>query len=207
MYYTVVNALGAMLTLEIQKGKVAMRNMKWSKSHGGTAGCTMRLTGQSQYCGWNGGMEDRVRAKDVGKRELYFGDSWFTGIKAVKGIKDEFGHEYFGALKTNHSGTPKAEIEKLMEKWNPGSYLVLECEEHDMWIMGYKYSHRKKGEVVALVLLHVAIAASPEQKSHFHCSLRFSWDLGLWIFNTWEALYGKMARRTWKCSNTPCATS
>ena len=107
----------------------------------------MRLTDQAQYCGYAGGMEDRKIAKDVGKRELYFGDSWFTSIKAVKGTKDQFGHEYFGALKTNHSGTPKEEIEKIMENWNPGSYLVLECEEHGMWIMGYKYSHRKKGEL------------------------------------------------------------
>lgn len=123
-----------------------MRKMPWSASHGGTAGCVFRLTDGSQYSGAKGGMDDRNTAKRDGKRELYFGDSWFTGIKAVKGAKELFGHEYFGALKTNHSGTPKAEIEKLMEKWNPGSYLVLECKEHGMWIMGYKYSHRKKGE-------------------------------------------------------------
>ena len=122
-----------------------MRKMRWSATHGGTAGCTMRLTDQSQYCGYQGGMEDRMRATDVRKRELFFGDSWFTSIKAVQGTKEEFGHEYFGALKTNHSGTPKEEIETLMDKWNPGSYLVLECEEHGMWILGYKYSHRKKG--------------------------------------------------------------
>jgi hypothetical protein len=112
-----------------------MRKMWWSASHGGTAGCTMRLTDQSQYCGYQGGMEDRMRAKDFRKRELFFGDSWFTSIRAVKGTKEEFGQEYFGALKTNHSGTPKEEVETLMSKWNPvGSYLVLECEAHGMWM-------------------------------------------------------------------------
>jgi hypothetical protein len=43
----------------------------------------MRLTDQTQYCGSSGGMEDRMEAKDVGKREVFFGDSWFTSIKAV----------------------------------------------------------------------------------------------------------------------------
>lgn len=93
----------------------------------------MRLTEQAQYCGYKGNVEHLVEAKAAGKRETYFG-------------KTEFGHEYFGALKTNHGGTPKVEIEKIMEKWNPGSHLVLECKEHGLWIMGYKYSHRKKGE-------------------------------------------------------------
>lgn len=129
-----------------------MRKMRWSKSHGGTAGCTMRLVDQSQYCGWMGEMEDRVKARETEKREIYFGDSWFTSIKAILGIWEEFGHEYFGALKTNHSGTPKEEIEKLMDKWNPGSYLVLECEEKGLWIMGYKYSHRKKSEFTFIIL-------------------------------------------------------
>lgn len=134
-----------------------MRKMRWSSSRGGTAGCTMRLTNQAQYCGYKGDVDFLVQAKNDGKRELYFGDSWFTSLKAANGVKEEFGHEYFGALKTNHSGTPKVEIEKLMEKWNPGSHLVLECKEHGVWIMGYKYSYRKKGEFIhsiSLIILH-----------------------------------------------------
>ena len=87
------------------------------------------------------------------RESCFFGDSWFPSIKAVLGIKKEFGHEYFGALKTNNSGTPKEELEKLMDKWNPGSYLVLECDEHGMWILGYKYSHRKKGEFIFMMLV------------------------------------------------------
>lgn len=138
---------GALITLEVQKGKDAMRKMPWSAQYGGTAGCTLRLTNEAQYCGYKGGMEDRKMAKDVGKRESWLGDSWFTGIKAVKGTRDKFAGEYFGALKTNHSGTPKQEIEKIMEKWNPGSYIVLECKEHGLWVLGYKYSYRKKGEL------------------------------------------------------------
>lgn len=123
-----------------------MRKKKWSASIGGTAGCTLRLTESTQYSGHET-MDERKTAKDEGKREIYFGDSWFTSVKAAKGTKNEYGHEYFGALKTNKGGTPKDEIEKLMDKWNAGSYLVMECEEHGLWILGYKYSYKKKGEI------------------------------------------------------------
>ena len=173
-------SVGALLTLEVQKGREPMRKKRWSSLFGGTAGCTMRLVDQSQYCGYKGGMADRKTAKDNGKRETYYGDSWFTSIKAILGILAEFGHEYFGALKTNHSGTPKEEIEKIMDKWNPGSYLVLECEEHGMFILGYKYSHRKKGEF-AFMILHFNIAQmkiSPDVMVIAVCVFLGSWNAG-----------------------------
>jgi hypothetical protein len=151
--YSRLLSLGALLFLEIQKGKDPMRKMPWSKSHGGTAGCTLRLIDGSQYCGYKGDVEDRRTAKNTGKRELYVADSWFTSIKSAKGTKEIFGHELFGVVKTNHAGTPKQEIEKIMEKWNPGSYVVMECKEHGLWMLGYKYSHRKKGELTFCYLI------------------------------------------------------
>ena len=153
----------------------------------------MRLTELAQYCGYKGNVEYLVAAMAAGKREVYFGDSWFTGPRSATGLKVEFGHEYFGALKTNHGGTPKVEIERIMEKWNPGSHLVLECEEHGLWIMGYKYSHRKKGELIfsSLILLNVS---AHRLSYHCSCSLCFSWHLGFGIFNTWTALHRQMAR-------------
>ena len=121
-----------------------MRKMKWSAALGGTAGCTLRLVEQSQYCGQNA--EERRKAKEDGKREVWYFDSWFGSIKSVMGITEQLGHESFGVVKTNHSGTPKEEIEKIMKDWPSGSYLVMECEEHGLWMIGYKYSYKKKGE-------------------------------------------------------------
>ena len=33
----------------------------------------------------------------------------------------------------------------MMKDWPSGSYLVAECEEIGMFIVGYKYSYKKKG--------------------------------------------------------------
>lgn len=97
-----------------------MRKKKWSKELGGTAGCTLRLAEASQYSG-STRMKERKEAKETGKRELYFHDSWFTSVKSVRGMKKELGHECFGVLKTNHAGTPKEDLEKIMKDWPAGS--------------------------------------------------------------------------------------
>jgi hypothetical protein len=122
-----------------------MQKKKWSKELGGTAGCTLRLAESTQYSGACR-MLERNEAKDTGKRELYFADSWFTSVKSVEGMINDLGHECFGVVKTNHAGIPKVEIENIMKDWPSGSHLVLECSEAKLFICGYKYSHRKKGE-------------------------------------------------------------
>lgn len=133
-----------MLHLEIQQGKIPMRSLPYSRKYGGTAGCTLRLIEATQYCGSN--EPERQNARKNKKREFYYGDSWFTSRRLCEGLKDLFCHEWFGALKTNHSGTPKNEIEKIMKDWPSGSYLVVECEELQLFMVGYKYNYRKNGK-------------------------------------------------------------
>ena len=79
----------------------------------------------------------------VGKREVFFGNSWFTSRRLCVALSTKLGHEYFGALKTNHSGTPKAQVEEIMIDWPSGSYLVLECKEVGLFYVGYKYSYKQ----------------------------------------------------------------
>ena len=100
------------LHLEIQRDKLPMRKKKYLKELGGTAGCSMRIIESSQY---SGQLEEvRQKAKKDGKRELFLGNSWFTSRRLCLALKGKIGHEYFGALKTNHSGTPKAQVDKVM---------------------------------------------------------------------------------------------
>lgn len=134
---------GIFLHLEIQKGALPMQAKKYSKELGGTAGCSMRIIEASEYSGRL--EEQRKDAMQIGKREVFFGDSWFTSRRLCVALKRKFGHEYFGALKTNHSGTPKAEVEEIMKDWPSGSYLVLECKEVGLFYVGYKYSYKRKG--------------------------------------------------------------
>ena len=144
---------GMFLHLEIQEGKMPMREREYSKRLGGTAGCSMRLMKATQY---SGHMEkERQEAKEKSKREVFFGDSWFTSRRLCVAAKEELGHEYFGAMKTNHSGTPKEDVEKIMKDWPSGSYLVVECDELQLFMVGYKYSYKKKGKFLRLEIYFV----------------------------------------------------
>jgi hypothetical protein len=121
-----------------------MHEKKYSKEHGGTAGCTLRHIEATQYSGSDQPQRQKARYKK--KREIYYGDSWFTSRRLCTAARERFGHEYFGALKTNHSGTPKEEINTIMKDWPLGSYLVVECEELKLFMIGCKYNYRKSGK-------------------------------------------------------------
>ena len=64
-------------------------------------------------------------------------------MNSVQGMKRELGHKYFGVLKTNHAGTPKDEIDKIMKDWPSGSSSCMEC------IMSTKYSCVPKSIAIA----------------------------------------------------------
>ena len=162
---------GIMLRLEIQRGKMPMRAMPYSKELGGTAGCTMRLIEGTEHSGI--AAKERQEAKQKKKRELYHGDSWFTSRKLLSAIKEKFGHEYFGALKTNHSGTPKEMMEETMKDWPSGSYLVAECEELKLFIVRYKYNYKKKSknEVYCVMSSKLLMNVFCNSLFQFACSL------------------------------------
>ena len=57
------------LHLEVQRGKLPMREKEYSKELGGTTGCTMRLVEATQYSGQL--EKQRMEAKESGKREVF----------------------------------------------------------------------------------------------------------------------------------------
>lgn len=120
-----------------------MQKKKYSFELGGTAGCSARLIEATKHCG-SSVLEERRRAKEEEKRESVEADSWFSSKKLAEWCQEN-GIEYFGALKTNHGGTPKEELEKIMKPWPAGSYLVLECKKDKVFMVGYKYNYKKKG--------------------------------------------------------------
>ena len=121
-----------------------MQKEQYSKEFGGTAGCTFRLVEKTLHCGskWDGRQFD----KTVNKKEIFGGDSWFSSVPVVMGLAER-GHEYIGAVKTNHALYPKEEIEVIMKNWPSGSVAVWKCKPplKDYWIIaiGYKYNARK----------------------------------------------------------------
>lgn len=117
---------------------------KYSNEIGATASCVKRGIKATQYSG--SGVEiERNEALKQKNGEIFNGDSWFTGIRAARAAANE-GSEYFGPVKTSTGGFPLDEVTKIMADWPAGSHLVLECREHKLFAVGYKYSLRSKGE-------------------------------------------------------------
>ena len=60
-------------------------------------------------------------------------------------LKKNLGFESVFAIKTNHAGLPKEQVETLMEDFPSGSHVLLKgkCEGCVLYFLGYKYNCRK----------------------------------------------------------------
>ena len=83
--------LGAMLHLDIQKYKEAMKTLEFQKYLGGTAVCMKRLTMATKVCG------------QLTSKGKYFYDSWFSSVKRAEEAMSSVVN-YCGTAKTNHKG-------------------------------------------------------------------------------------------------------
>jgi hypothetical protein len=152
---------------EIQRGAEPMKKQQFFAEVGATAACTLQLLLGAAFSGQ--GLKERVDARKVRRRFLVFADSWFGSVKLAENLellwreeRNDGIYEYHirkdlglnlkapeicAAVKTNSGWFPKQELEKKMEKWPSGSYLVLECKTPetnvDLVAIGYKYNARK----------------------------------------------------------------
>ena len=80
------------------------------------------------------------------KREVFYGDSWFAGVKTAEEVA-RLGHDFVGPVKTSHKCFPKKFFVETMRTWPGGSYLVLEGTgpkyKTPLIAIGYKYNNRK----------------------------------------------------------------
>ena len=90
---------GIMLFLEVQRGKEGMKGSKYFSEHGATMSCTVRLLEGSSYSGQF--EKERVTAKNVGRKEIIVGDSWFSSVQVAEEIALR-GHEYKGPVSHSH---------------------------------------------------------------------------------------------------------
>ena len=72
MKNVVCSRLGAMLYLEIQKGKEAMKKLKFQSILGGTTKCMKRLAISTKGCG------------QLTSNDTYFSNRWFSSVKTAK---------------------------------------------------------------------------------------------------------------------------
>ena len=113
-----------------------MASKKYVRELKAQAACSMRLVESSK----------QNNDKDEGISDAFIGDSWFASVQLAQALQDK-GHEFCGIIKTAHVGSPKSQVEALMEDHPAGSYLVLVSD--GLVFTGYKYNSRK---VICLIL-------------------------------------------------------
>ena len=138
---------------------------KYAAAIGVTAAFVKRCVAATAHGGSK--LPNRRYAKKMDKAESYAGDSWFSSVKAALATQEQ-GHDYFGPIKTNTSGFPHVEINKWMESWPSGAYMVLECKQQKLFAVGYRYSLRSKGMLFSSVLLDSVLNSS---NKHDNCHL------------------------------------
>ena len=126
--------LGAMLHLEIQKGKEAMKRSKFQKCILGTAVCMKILAIAAKECG------------QLTSNDTYFSDKWFGYVKTAEEVMDT-GFDYYGPVKISHKVFFIAKLENLMKDWPEWSYIVMKSTqrvpyERPLLAIGYKYNSR-----------------------------------------------------------------
>lgn len=108
-----------MLGLEIQKGKVAMRDAEYVGEYLPTAACARRLTDMVKNC-----FETQKRSVPPFRIILDAGFGNMSTLKALSAANVEA----IMCIKQGKSGMPKDQILELSKDWPSGSYLTLRCQ-------------------------------------------------------------------------------
>ena len=85
-----------MLYLEVQRGKLPMKELKYYSEYGTTTSCVLRLADETEY---SGKCASREEARVERKKEIYYGDSWFASLKTAEAMALR-GHEFGGPVST-----------------------------------------------------------------------------------------------------------
>ena len=156
-------AVGMLLCLEIQEGKIPMQQLgpHWLSS---TAACTHRLMKLSENCGQQGRE----------KPNLFLGDAWFGTLSCICNIKKQ-GHDGILAIKNGSGGIPKKHFENLMKSFPAGSYMVCEAEityegqRMTIIYVAYKYNNKK---VLHFVQTKNAGSTVPDPNRPYHARFK-----------------------------------
>ena len=83
---------GALLFIEVQRGKGGMKDSLYQQELGATAACTKRMMEATKGIGH--------KSKKGGTKDFFLFDSWFASKKASEAAM-EMGAEFIGMVKTN----------------------------------------------------------------------------------------------------------
>ena len=87
-----------------------MLESKFQKEFVATSACTLRLMQGTKNTGQSIRHSNNVR-------QIYLGDSWFSGCKTARLVAEYEGVEWIDPVKTNKAGFPISTLESTMKEW------------------------------------------------------------------------------------------
>jgi hypothetical protein len=85
---------------------------------------------------------NRWYANKEKKRCVYAG-SWFASVETALALNKELGCHFTDPIKTAHKYYPLDEMRWALSNMRRGEHLVLQCNEEEMWAVGWHDHHYK----------------------------------------------------------------
>jgi hypothetical protein len=125
-----------MMYLELQEGKPRMMRLRFAELYSATVATTLRMV-EAMGLG-------EVSLPDGEKlRRVIVADSWFASRATAAALKEKFGVEFTGCVKTAHAGFPIEAMRWVLQSLTRGESSVFKLENEDVWAVGWSDVHYK----------------------------------------------------------------
>ncbi len=126
---------GICIHFEVQKGKIRMARKRFVNTYGATTACTLRLCAAAN-------LSEEHEVPPLAR--CVFADSWFASVKTVLALRDEFGLNFTGPIKTATTNYPIERMRFTLSRMKRGDHIVLQCLSlPDVWAVGWHDHHFK----------------------------------------------------------------
>ena len=127
---------GVMMYIEVQEGKTRMMRLRFADEYTATVATTLRMVAAMGLGEINLPESDKLR-------RVVVGDSWFASRATAAALKDKFGVEFTGCVKTAHAGYPIEAMRWVLQSLARGQSCVFKLENEDLWAVGWSDVHYK----------------------------------------------------------------
>lgn len=127
---------GVMMHIELQEGKTRMRRLRFANEYPATVATTLRMVAAM-------GLGEKSLPPAEKLRRVVVADSWFASRPTCCMLKEKFGLEFTGCVKTAHAGFPVEAMRWILASLERGQSCVFKLEGEDVWAVGWSDVHYK----------------------------------------------------------------
>ncbi len=111
--------------IEVQEGKTRMMRLRFADEYPATVATTLRMVAAV-------GLGEISLPEPDKLRRVVVGDSWFASRATAAALKEEFGVEFTGCVKTAHAGYPIEAMRWVLQSLERGESCVFKLDGEDL---------------------------------------------------------------------------